>query len=182
MAIKTFTTGEVLTAADTNTYLANSGLTYITSANVPTSPAASSLTVSNCFSSTYDNYRIIIAGVTSGLVDFTIQLTGITGSVYVCQGTYQLSGVSTVNPYAATSTTLPLGTFAATGNNFVQLELSSPNLAKIKYAYMTSNSNLLSSQQGGLVNSTVQSTGFTVAVASGNISGGTVTVYGYRKA
>jgi hypothetical protein len=26
MAIKTFTTGEVLTAADTNTYLANSGL------------------------------------------------------------------------------------------------------------------------------------------------------------
>jgi hypothetical protein len=29
MAIKTFTTGEVLTAADTNTYLANSGLVYV---------------------------------------------------------------------------------------------------------------------------------------------------------
>ena len=179
MAIKTFTTGEVLTAADTNTYLANSGLVYITSTNIGTSASA---TISNCFSSTYDNYRIIIAGVTSGLVDFTIQLTSITGSVYVCQGTYQLSGVSTVNAYAATSTTMPIGTFAATGNNFVQLELSSPNLAKIKYAYMTSNSNLLSSQQGGLVNSTVQSTGFTVAAASGNISSGTITVYGYRKA
>ncbi len=29
MAVKTFTTGEVLTAADTNTYLNNGGLVYI---------------------------------------------------------------------------------------------------------------------------------------------------------
>ena len=34
MAIKTFTTGEVLTASDTNTYLANAGLVYITSTAV----------------------------------------------------------------------------------------------------------------------------------------------------
>jgi hypothetical protein len=33
MAIKTFTTGEVLTAADTNTYLANSGLQYVAGAS-----------------------------------------------------------------------------------------------------------------------------------------------------
>ena len=33
MAIKTFTTGEVLTAADTNTYLANSGLEYVAGAS-----------------------------------------------------------------------------------------------------------------------------------------------------
>jgi len=31
MAIKTFTTGEVLTAADTNTYLTNSGFQYVSS-------------------------------------------------------------------------------------------------------------------------------------------------------
>jgi hypothetical protein len=29
MAIKTFTTGEVLTASDTNTYLANAGLVFV---------------------------------------------------------------------------------------------------------------------------------------------------------
>ena len=29
MAIKTFTTGEVLTASDTNTFLANAGLVYV---------------------------------------------------------------------------------------------------------------------------------------------------------
>ena len=33
MAIKTFTTGEVLTASDTNTYLANSGLVYVAGAS-----------------------------------------------------------------------------------------------------------------------------------------------------
>lgn len=179
MAIKTFSSGEVLTSADTNTYLANSGLVYITSTNVGTSTSA---TVSNCFSSTYDNYRIIIDGVTAGLVDFTFQLSGITGSVYTYQGYYQLIGVGTINTYGATGTTMPIGTFAASGNNFMQLEISSPNLAKIKYGQMTSNSTLLSSVQGSQINSTVQSTGFTVAAASGNISGGTITVYGYRKA
>ena len=60
MAIKTFTTGEVLTASDTNTYLANAGLVYVTSATIGT--AVSSVTVSNCFSSTYDAYRIVITG------------------------------------------------------------------------------------------------------------------------
>jgi hypothetical protein len=34
MAIKTFTTGEVLTASDTNTYLANSGLVYVKSQTI----------------------------------------------------------------------------------------------------------------------------------------------------
>jgi hypothetical protein len=56
MAIKTFTTGEVLTAADTNTYLANSGLVYVynssfagvTSFSLPT----------GTFTSAFRNYRI----------------------------------------------------------------------------------------------------------------------------
>ena len=61
MAIKTFTSGEVLTAADTNTYLANSGLTYITTGTITS--AAASLSINNCFTSTYDNYRIVIGRI-----------------------------------------------------------------------------------------------------------------------
>jgi hypothetical protein len=60
MAIKTFTTGEVLTAADTNTYLANSGLVYVTSAVVGS--GVSTITFNNCFSSTYDAYKIVYSG------------------------------------------------------------------------------------------------------------------------
>ena len=59
MAIKTFTTGEVLTAADTNTYLANSGLVYITSGAL----SGTSTNFAGCFTTTYDNYRIVISSV-----------------------------------------------------------------------------------------------------------------------
>ncbi len=60
MAIKTFTTGEVLTASDTNTYLANSGLVYITTA---TATSGTSLSIDNCFTTTYDSYVIYFTGV-----------------------------------------------------------------------------------------------------------------------
>jgi hypothetical protein len=56
MAIKTFTTGEVLTASDTNTYLANAGLVYITEANPS---GVSSVSINNCFSATFNAYRIV---------------------------------------------------------------------------------------------------------------------------
>lgn len=59
MAIKTFTSGEVLTASDTNTYLNNGGLVYITQTLV-TAGSATSVSFNNCFSSTYANYRIVI--------------------------------------------------------------------------------------------------------------------------
>jgi hypothetical protein len=181
MAEQTFTSGQILTAAQMTTLQTNTGLAFISSTNVGASPVAS-VTVSNCFSSTYDNYRIIIAGVTAGAVDFSIQLTGITGSVYTYQGFYQLLGVAAINTFASVNqTSMGLGAFSATGNDFVQFEISSPNLAKIKYGQLTSNSTLLSSVQGGQINSTVQSTGFTVSPASGNITNGTISVYGYRK-
>lgn len=62
MAVKTFTTGEVLTAADTNTYLNNGGLVYITSG----APSASAtINIDGIFTSTYRNYRIVLRGVAS---------------------------------------------------------------------------------------------------------------------
>jgi hypothetical protein len=57
MAIKTFTTGEVLTAADTNTYLANSGLVFIKSDTIT---SGTSKEITGVFSSTYKNYMIKI--------------------------------------------------------------------------------------------------------------------------
>ena len=57
MAIKTFTTGEVLTASDTNTYLANSGLVYVGGGTLA---AAGTIAVNGCFTSTYTNYRILL--------------------------------------------------------------------------------------------------------------------------
>jgi hypothetical protein len=61
MAIKTFSSGEVLTSSDTNTYLNNGGLVYITQ-TVITAGSSTAVSFNNCFSATYDNYRILIDG------------------------------------------------------------------------------------------------------------------------
>lgn len=61
MAIKTFSSGEVLTASDTNTYLANSGLTYVSSGSFS---AAASFEATG-LSSTYVYYRLVFSTVGS---------------------------------------------------------------------------------------------------------------------
>ena len=64
MAVKTFTTGEVLTAADTNTYLNNGGLVWIKTATV-TNAADSGTAFRSIFTSTYDAYRIVCHTLTA---------------------------------------------------------------------------------------------------------------------
>ena len=56
MAVKTFTTGEVLTAADTNTYLANSGLVYISSGSFSN---AATFDVTG-FTTTYQTFHAVL--------------------------------------------------------------------------------------------------------------------------
>ncbi len=181
MAIKTFTAGSVLTASDTNTYLANAGLVYVTSATVGT--GVSSVTVSNAFNSTYDNYLIKITGMTgSAAADTTFQLGGITTAVYITSGWYQLISSATINTYTTTAATMPAGTMATTQNTQITIEISSPNLAVTKYVQMNSASATLRANSATQIGSSVQATGFTIAPASGTITGGTITVYGYRKA
>jgi hypothetical protein len=131
MAIKTFTTGELLSSSDTNTYLANSGLVYVTSATIGT--AVSSVAVANAFSATYDNYKIVAhGGIGNTFQAISMTLTGAATSYYqiLASGNYIGSVAGTIAGYHAQTT-----------------------------AY----------------------TGFTIATA-GTMTGGTITVYGYRKA
>jgi hypothetical protein len=180
MAIKTFTSGEVLTAADTNTYLANSGLVYISSTTVGT--AVASVTVSSAFSSTYDNYRIIYTGGTgTGTVAMTLGASITTYSNSLVYGSL----------YA---TPTPTGTGASAGAAWtfvgycdavlchVGLDVFSPNLAKYttfgncSYAASTNAGN-----NSGIHATSTAYTSFTL-IPAGTFTGGTITVYGYRKA
>jgi hypothetical protein len=114
MAIKTFTTGEVLTASDTNTYLANSGLVYIASGSLSGTPT----NVANVFSSTYDNYRIVFsnmsvaAGATASYIQLSVGGTaaitnynyGGTYTLFAAAGTGMLGGGGSFMYIAQTST------------------------------------------------------------------------------
>ena len=53
-----FAAGNILTASDTNTYLTNGGLVYITEASAT---SGTTLDITSCFSSTYDSYRIVVS-------------------------------------------------------------------------------------------------------------------------
>jgi hypothetical protein len=183
MAVKTFTT-EVLTSADTNTYLANSGLVYVTSATIGT--GVSSVTVSSAFSSTYDNYKIICAG---GIASATGTNLGLQMGSTTTGYRNSLIGVE---PGPTTSITYDnntnnrwiwaggIDTTGVLGN----IELFNPFLSIVTFADM----NMVRAGAAGhwkafgTLANTTSYTAFTLYPASGTLTGGTVTVYGYRKA
>lgn len=182
MAVKTFTTGEVLTAADTNTYLANAGLVYVTSTTIGS--AVSSVTVSNCFSSTYDNYRILVNGG-SASADNNLQMT-LNGGTTAYYGALIYAGTGGTGPFAAGDNNAAQWSFMSyhttTSGIITAIELLGPNLAEwtgIQAPYITAGSG---GTYTGVRQSTTQHTGFTLTPSSGTLTGGTITVYGYRKA
>ncbi len=187
MAIKTFATGEVLTASDTNTYLANSGLVYITSTTIGS--AVSSVTVSNVFSSTYDNYKIMVNGGTASGADAVTLKLGATATGYYMgmnRASYDTGTANTLNDnnQAYWRYFCICNTDAIT----MDVDLFDPFNAKptrIHGWWVDARAGAFSSGAGaGYLAGTTSYTAFTLANLTGGVTmtGGTITVYGYRKA
>ena len=180
MAVKTFTSGEVLTASDTNTYLNNGGLVYVTQQTVGT--AVASVTVTGAFNATYDSYRIIYTnGVGSGIAVINMTL-GSTATGYYQGGiSVPFTGatlLSQVNNGPAWANTGVMGTDYAN----VVVEIHNPYLSKktfITWDYLYTAEYI---RIGGYLNNTTSYTAFTLTTGAGTLTGGTITVYGYRKA
>jgi hypothetical protein len=197
MATKQFSTGEVLTASDTNTFLNNAGLVLITSGitvssaggtaatvsdgTVTIGTSNTSVTVSGAFSATYDNYRIIISGGVGSIQNnVALQLSGITTSVYNQLGYFQQWGTSTVNGYAANATSI-IAIEASTSGSASEIDLKNPFLSIRKFGKIEMQSNHSQYDMPFYINSTASATGFILTPASGNLTGGTIRVYGYRQ-
>lgn len=185
MAVKTFTTGEVLTASDTNTYLANSGLVYIKSQTIGT--AVSSVEVTGAFSSTYDVYRIVLAGGTqsASIPSLGFQFSGISTGVYYggfVGAAYNTGTVTGLGVNAATSWTYAgIGTG---GGNLMDLTIWGATTTTRKYCstgvYFQA-AGVYGHFMGETTGATAE-TAFKIIPSSGTLTGGTITVYGYRKA
>jgi hypothetical protein len=186
MAIKTFTTGEVLTASDTNTYLANAGLVYITS----TAVSGSTVTVSNCFNSTYDWYKVVlfVTGTVSGS-DINIRMrttSDDSSAVYSFSRIYAYSQTSSpTNQALELQTSGYVGTQENRGGN-TQIDIYGPNAAQFTsiQSQNTGNKNAqpyaFQNLTGLTVSTTTQYTGF--SLIAGQTMTGSLVVYGYRKA
>ena len=182
MAIKTFTSGEVLTASDTNTYLANSGLVYVKSQAVIGSPTT--ITVTNAFSADYDDYRIIYSGGTQN----------INGSSWLQLGPTSVSGYNTnynmVLIYAGGSATVASNinstwfSWVGGGTGNQQSHLSCDLFGPFKTAYTKMRNG--SYQDGTLFGTchgehTLATSYSSLTIGGMTFTGGTVYVYGYRK-
>ena len=187
MAIKTFNSGEVLTASDTNTYLANAGLVYITSSTIGT--AASSIAVANCFGSTYDDYRIILRTSASTASASMRLVLGSTTTGYYSNGYYTTYASATLNGNNNNNT---LGffefSFSETGGAYMNyaIDVFAPNLAQVTRASSMWATSAYTGVMNGILNDTTAYTGFTISCpgggGTGTITGGYVAVYGVRKA
>ena len=186
MAIKTFTTGEVLTASDTNTYLANSGLVYITEA------ALSATAIDGIFTSTYDNYRIVVNNIQTtvgALLRFQFRNTS---NATLNSGNY----VAATLRFDSTGTTYNYGT-AATGTGETGVNTANDTMAgfsmDIFAPRLTAITSTTTSGVGVIsgpstvstacsFNLTTACAGIIFSLNTGSFTGGRVFVYGYRKA
>jgi hypothetical protein len=190
MAIKTFTSGEVLTAADTNTYLANSGLVYITSVSLAGATAASPVAITSCFSSTYTNYRIVVSNFINSSAAF-LQFQLLSGTTPAnAANTYKvqrlLANGATVSGISASQT---FGNFPPgdTTGSASSADIYNPNQAVFTNFVGTGNYNANTGAPIVDLDNTTHNVstaydGIRLFPESGTISTATAFIYGYRKA
>lgn len=163
-------------------WIIQSGLQYITST---TGTAASSLIIDNCFTSTYENYRILIVGKTSADVYLKVQFR-VGGVAAATNYTYQIMSANSTSVAASQAS-------AQTSGNFTPMETSDTNAATIDI-YKPNVAIATGWQSFSIYNSATQSINFvcgrhTTATAYDGLvitpASGTVTatmyVYGYSK-
>lgn len=201
MAIKTFTTGEVLTASDTNTYLNNGGLVLITSGITAsavggsTQPTVSngtvtvgtgntSVTVSGAFSATYDSYKIIYTGGTSsanGAISFALN-----GSPTGWYGNLIYANFANGAPASAGYNNTNNLTHAGSVSGLIpqlNLEVRNPFLAQGTFASGSFVDGTNAGHVMGVNGNATSYTGFVLSHASGgSFTGGVIRVYGFRQA
>lgn len=176
MTFPVFASGDVLNASDMNAV----GLWLVKAQTIGS--AVSSVQVTSAFSSDYINYRVVISGG-GGSTDSGLRLTfGSTTTAYYSVMVYYSAGaVGDGIQRTNNSTYIDMGlTDDATGQNFYTFDIGNP-----QQAIPTSVAGFFSSRTyngffGGLQASNTQFTSFTVAPASGTLTGGTIKVYGYR--
>jgi len=180
MAISTPTTpGQILTSAYVNNNI-NSGLTYISTTTIGTT--VSSVVVSGAFSADYDNYLIkITGGVLSATSDLRLQL----GSTVTGYKTQLLFGSYNNTSSAEGLTTSTAFRYCGNGDTTgfdAHADLMSPFLAKHTKFLSSQFANGDAGPSFGIMQNTTSYTAFTILPSTGTMTGGTITLYGYRKA
>lgn len=160
------------------------GLRFIKSQAVGT--AVPNVSVTGAFSATFDDYKILYVGGASSVSSpyLYLSLNGITTG-YFTSGTFQSLVSATVNTFNFPATTVFYAGAMGQVRTRFECDLTDPFNAiptefNSKWANYDNTSSTTGTAGGTNVAST-SATGFTLAPASGTITGGTIYVYGYGK-
>lgn len=182
MALTTFVSGQVLQAQQLNdSFAAVGGLRLITAQTIGS--AVSSVTVSDVFSATYDNYYISISGGAAS-ASCTLNATlGATATGYywgAAEGLFSgtVAGAGSVN---GTSWRIGQGetaSLSANANIFNPFATNETYYSSQYVLVRTTSGAAISI--GGFLNNTTSYTAFTITPSTGTLTGGTIRVYGYQ--
>lgn len=186
MAIKTFSAGAVLNASDTNTYLANSGLVYVTGGTY----SGTLLSVSSCFTATYRDYCLVIDNLftPSGVRTVALQLQS-SGtphtSAYYWGGYYSgwAGGFGGANSGAGGAAYQQINTGGGYSPSSSVTQINNPNNSSKKANFIVSAINYDAGFHcGGYHDVATNYDGFRVYNTSGDTCNFNWALYGYRTA
>jgi hypothetical protein len=158
------------------------GLTFIKSQTIGS--AVSSVTVTGAFSSTYDNYLIIVSGG-SGSITSNTQLTlGSTTTGYYLAGYYMTYSSATMTGFNTSNGSNWSGTYYSSNAHSGHINLQNPFLSKttmFSSTLLTPTAGSFIANYHGFLDDTTSYTAFTLTtVGGGTLTGGTIRVYGYQ--
>ena len=185
--------GQLIFETDTNRLSVWNGSSWIYMVDADTPPglelvktqtigtAVSSVEVTGAFSSTYDNYKIIMSGGVSSdsAVDVYMALGSTTTAYYSVRSGYRYSAAALNFVDFNNGAKWLVGGGVGTDPT-ITMEALGPNLAKKTFFNGIFNADSGIATTGGYQNSTTQFTAFTITPSSGTLTGGTIRVYGYR--
>jgi len=164
------------------------GLTLISTTSFS---GVASQSFNNVFSSTYDNYRIIINAVATGnttghLIRFRLSGTDDSNALYQIQ-TINADNTGLTGSRLTNQTSCFFGDFIGTDRDFIILDIGSPNLAR-NTSYVTdqtrryATTSVSSRKASGGHTSTTQFDGFSYIITGVGITmSGDISVYGVNK-
>ena len=180
MPVPVFAVGEVLTAAAMNQV----GLFLIKTQTISSSPPVSSVAVTGAFSADYDAYKITITGgAGSANALLALQLGATTTGYYA--GYNRVTYSSGLANLAADNNAANFSRagYATTNTINANFEVHQPFATKNTFffaPFVAQFDTQIAGAGAGFLNNSTSYTGFTIILASGTLTGGTIRVYGYR--
>ena len=177
MTFPTFTNGQVLPASDLNAI----GLWLVKSQTVGT--GVSSVTVTGAFSADYENYKIIYSGGVGSTgnnirLNLGSAVTNYYGNIiYTIYSSATVQAITTNNGSSCTYIGGGDGSFCTVDVDVLAPFIARPTLVHSMYQDQNAFGN-----SGYRLADSNSYTAFTITPNVGTITGGTVYVYGYRKA